>query len=69
MSKAKNLIRIFRNGSVQMPDPDPTMKPDQVRELYSANHQHLANAVVEGPTTEGDYLVYEFKPAPVKTKG
>lgn len=69
MSNVKQLTRIFRSGSVQLPDPDPSMKPDQVKELYSANHQHLANAVVEGPTAEGDYLVYEFKPAPVKTKG
>ncbi len=69
MSKAKNLVRVFRSGSVQLPDPDPSMKPEQVRELYAANHTHLANAVVEGPTTEGDYLVYEFKPAPVKTNG
>lgn len=69
MSNAKNLTRIFRSGSIQLPDPDHTMKPEQVKELYSANHPHLANAVVEGPATEGDYLVYEFKPAPVKTKG
>ncbi|WP_319946203.1 PRTRC system protein C [Methylophaga thalassica] len=69
MSKIKTLTCIFRSGSVQMPDPDPSMKPEQVKELYSANHQHLANAVVEGPSTQGDYMVYEFVPAPVKTKG
>jgi len=65
----KTMNRIFRSGSIQLPDPDPSLTPEKVRELYSVNHSHLASAVIEGPTTEGNALVYEFKPAPVKTKG
>lgn len=63
------MIRIFRSGSIQLPDPDSSLTPEKVKDLYAVNHPHLAGAVIEGPTTEGDKLVYDFKPAPVKTKG
>lgn len=69
MANTKTLTRSFRMGSTRLPDPDQTMTPEQVKELYSANYAHLANAIVEEPVVEGDTLCYEFSPAPVKTKG
>lgn len=65
----KTMNRVFRFGSVQLTDPSPSMTPEQVKEVYAVNHPHLAEAVIEGPTTEGANLVYDFKPAPAKTKG
>lgn len=65
----QTMNRIFRSGSIQMNDPDPSLTPEKVKDLYAVNHPHLAGAVIEGPTTEGNNLIYEFKPAPVKTKG
>lgn len=69
MNATQELTRIFRFGSIQLPDPDPGMEPEFVRDLYAVNYPHLATATTEGPAVEGTNAVYEFKPAPVKTKG
>jgi PRTRC genetic system protein C len=63
------LTRIFRTGSIQLPDPNPTLTPEQVKDYYSSNYTHLAGAVVEPPSIEGTKMIINFKPAPVKTKG
>jgi len=68
-TKIKTLTRIFRFGSINLPDPDPSMKPEKVLDLYIVNYPHLASAVIEQPTVQGSQMIYEFKPAPVKTKG
>lgn len=68
-TKTQALTRIFRFGSINLPDPEPTMKPEKVLELYMVNYPHLASAVIEQPTVQGSKMIYEFKPAPVKTKG
>jgi len=65
----KEMTRVFRFGSVSLPDPDPSLEVEKVRELYSVNYPHLAAATVNGPTIEGTKAVYLFEPAPVKTKG
>ncbi len=63
------MIRKFKSGSTMLPDPDPSMTPDEVRKLYAVNYPHLAQAEVLDPRTEGDELIYEFTPPVVKTKG
>jgi PRTRC genetic system protein C len=69
MSGIQELTRVFRSGSINLPDPDPGLSGEQVKDFYSVNHPHLATAMLEGPTIEGDKAVWTFVPAPVKTKG
>lgn len=61
--------RGFRMGSVELPDPDPRLSPEDVKKAYAVNYSHLETADIEGPTHEGDTLVYTFRPAPAKSKG
>ena len=65
---ATNAVRVFQYNGMELPDPGATMRPDEVRDLYSANFPELATAVVEGPELNGDRLVYSFRKA-VGTKG
>lgn len=71
MAGITELTRIFKTGAVQLNDPDPKLTTEQVREFYSVNYPHLASAIIEGPEIKqkGSQAIYEFKPAPVKTKG
>ena len=65
----QTLIRVFRFGSIQLPDPDPALTPSKVKDIYAANHPHLALADIADPVQEGEQLVYKFIPQPVETKG
>lgn len=66
--KATAASRAFTFNGVDLPDPAPTMSPDEVRELYSATYPELTTATIEGPEVRGDRLVYSFRRA-VGTKG
>jgi PRTRC genetic system protein C len=61
--------RIFRMGSVDLPDPDPTLTPLRALRLYRENYPHLANARLSEPILSADTLVYEIQKPPVQTKG
>lgn len=71
MSNIQQPARVFRMGSVRLPDPSAQMTPKQVRDLYAANYPHLAHASVAGPEVadDGMELVYTFEPPAAKTKG
>lgn len=69
MSNAVELKRIFKMGSVSLPNPDAKMTPEEVLKAYAVNYSYLENATVEGPEIEGEELVYEFIPMPAKSKG
>ncbi len=62
------LERIFRYNGIALPDPDPAMTPDAVRETLAATYPELTNAVIEGPEITGETVIYTFK-RPVGTKG
>lgn len=65
----QTLTRSFKHGSLALPDPDPKMTADQVKDFYATTlYTELTNAAIEGPETKGDKLVYEFRRA-VGTKG
>lgn len=53
--------RIFIYNGRTLPDPDPQMTPEAVKQFYSAIHADLTNAAVEGGTFEGDTQTFEFK--------
>lgn len=66
--QVNQLTRVFKYNGVSLPDPSPDMKPEEVRDLYSATYAELATAGVEGPETKGNQLIYSFRKA-VGTKG
>lgn len=69
MSAIVRLTRVFKMGSVRLTDPDPSLTPEEVVRLYSANYPHLAHATLSDPRAEGEELVYEIQKPPAKTKG
>lgn len=68
MIDAKVLSRNFTYNGVKLPDPDPKMTPDEVRNLYSHQYPELATAAVTGPDASGEQLIYSFVRA-IGTKG
>lgn len=62
------LPRGFSYMGLQLPDPDPALTPEQVRDALSAQYPEITTAVIEGPDASGDKLVYKFTRA-IGTKG
>lgn len=56
-------IRIFRFNGRDLPDPDVTMKPEEVLTHYARQFPKLLGGKVVGPTIEGDAHVYELRPS------
>ena len=54
------ITRSFKYNSVTLPDPNPALGPDQIREFYATQYPELNNAVVEGPTTKSGVATYTF---------
>lgn len=61
-------IREFKYNGVALNDPGAQFSLEQVREFYATLYPEIVNASIEGPTTEGNKVVYEFRRA-VGTKG
>jgi PRTRC genetic system protein C len=68
MIDAKVLSRGFTYNGVKLPDPDPKMTPDEVKNLYSLQYPELATAAISGPEASGEHLLYSFVRA-IGTKG
>lgn len=62
------MTRKFKYNGMEIADPDPKMKPDQVRDLLSVTYPDLATAKVEGPKKDGEDEVFTFTRA-VGAKG
>lgn len=54
-------IRIFRYQARDLPDPDPSMKPDEVLAHYARQFPKLLGGKIVGPTIEGDAHVHELR--------
>lgn len=68
MIDAKVLSRSFTYNGIKLPDPDPRMTADEVKNLYSHQYPELATAAVTGPYATGEQLIYSFVRA-IGTKG
>lgn len=66
--KVTTIERKFKYNSISLPDPNSSLSPDAVREVYSAQYPELASAVVEGPVTSGQVSTWTFVRA-VGSKG
>lgn len=65
----QTLKRVFKTGSTELQDPDPSLTPDEVRQHWTPNFPHLATATVSEPEQKGDTFVYTFEAPQAKTKG
>ena len=66
--KAEVMTREFTYNGVKLPDPNPALSVEQVRDLYAATYPDLATAAVSGPEPVGNRLRYAFTRA-IGTKG
>lgn len=68
--QAEVLPREFVNSKTKqaLPDPDPNMPPEKVREFYSNQYPELVNCSVSGPEVMKSKLKFTFN-ASVGTKG
>jgi PRTRC genetic system protein C len=66
--KVETLNRVFIFNGVKLPDPDPSMKVEGVRDMYVATYPELATATVEGPSPLNGAMQYTFTRA-VGVKG
>ena len=68
--KVASPTREFVDGKTKqkLPDPNPVLTPQEVRDFYANQYPHLINAKVEGPEVMKSKLKYTFTTS-VGTKG
>jgi len=69
MATIHSAVRVFKMGSVELADPDPSFPVDEVLGLYRTNYPQLKSATVSDPVLESGRLIYTIELPPVKTKG
>jgi PRTRC genetic system protein C len=60
--------RTFVLDGQELPDPDPSMPVEQVREIYGPAYPQITTAIVAGPELVDGKLRYTFSRA-IGTKG
>lgn len=68
MMEVKVISRSFSYNGVKLPDPDPRMTPEEVKNIYSNQYPELASPAITGPEASGEHLQYSFVRA-IGTKG
>lgn len=68
MLKVETLTREFAYNGVKLPDPNPELSVEEVRDMYVATYPELATAAVEGPSPVSGKMQYTFTRA-VGVKG
>jgi len=68
MATAK-LMRVFRMGATDLPDPDAELNPEQVLDHYKDQYPTLRYGKVEEAGVEGDQLVYKLESNSYKANG
>jgi len=62
------MARVFMYNGMSLEDPDPTVQPEEVKNIYSGVYSELVQAKIEGPHEKNGDLVYTFRKV-VGTKG
>jgi len=62
--------RLFKIGCLTLPDPDPSMSPEDAVQLFSNTYPQVIDCLLSKPVVspDGD-LIYTVERAPAKTKG
>ena len=58
--KTSSLPREFSYNGIKLPDPNPTMTAEQVRDFYTTMYPEIASAAITGPEDAGNALRYSF---------
>ena len=66
--KIEKMTREFVFNGVKLPDPNPTLTAEQVREVFALTYPEITTAALEGPESVGGHLRYTFQRA-VGSKG
>jgi PRTRC genetic system protein C len=67
--KIETLEREFRyTDGLRLPDPDPRLSIEEVRNLYASTFPEITTAAIEGPEILENKLVYRLTRA-IGTKG
>ena len=66
--KVEKMTREFVFNGIKLPDPNPELTVEKVREIHAMNYPEISTAAVEGPEILGNRLRYTFFRA-VGTKG
>ena len=66
--KTSSLPREFIVNGSRIPDPDPRMSIDHVRDLLTPSYPEIATATLAGPEDTGTSLRYSFSRA-IGSKG
>jgi len=66
--KISSLPREFTFNGSRIPDPDPKMSIEQIRDLLTPSYPEIATATVTGPEDTGTSLRYSFSRA-IGSKG
>ena len=56
----RQLLREFAYNGIRLPEPNPVMTLEQVREIYAPAYAELTTAAIEGPEIAGDKMIYRF---------
>lgn len=56
----KGIPRVFMFDGKELQDPNPDLTPQEVMDLYSANHPELNNGKVVGPEIKDDRQEFTF---------
>jgi len=55
------LKRVFKHGAIELPDPNASLTPEQVRNTYASSYAELATASIKGPDYVDGKEIYTFK--------
>jgi PRTRC genetic system protein C len=65
---ASPLTRKFVYNGTELPDPNPALDINGVRDVLAQTHPEIANAAIDGPKQNGNVQTYTFVRS-VGTKG
>jgi PRTRC genetic system protein C len=66
--ESRVLSRFFEFNGVRLPDINPRLSPEEIRNLYAHQYPDIATAAITGPEAIGDKLRYQFTRA-IGSKG
>ena len=66
--QTRPMERNFTYLGLQLADPNPSLTPEQVRDVYSSSYPEITTAAIEGPAAIDGTLRYKFTRA-IGTKG
>ncbi len=58
---SQKLPRVFRYNGTEIPDPTPDLQPEAALDVLAVSYPQFANAHINGPSIEGNKLVFVVK--------